>query len=199
MFGDLNEKQEEYVNYVLESSQHLLSLINDILDLSKIEVGKLEIELGEVCTRDLLTNSLTMIKEKALKQGIELSLKHENGIPDIYADERKVKQVVFNLLSNAVKFTPDGGKAGIEAFKEDEHIRVAVWDTGIGIKEKDKGKLFKEFQQLDSSAAKRYHGTGLGLALSKRLVELYHGRIWVESEAGKGSRFSFTLPIRQEA
>jgi len=159
----------------------------------------LEIELGEVCTRDLLTNSLTMIKEKALKQGIELSLKHENGIPDIYADERKVKQVVFNLLSNAVKFTPDGGKAGIEAFKEDEHIRVAVWDTGIGIKEKDKGKLFKEFQQLDSSAAKRYHGTGLGLALSKRLVELYHGRIWVESEAGKGSRFSFTLPIRQEA
>jgi len=199
MFGDLNEKQEEYVNYVLESSQHLLSLINDILDLSKIEVGKLEIELGEVCTRDLLTNSLTMIKEKALKQGIELSLKHENGIPDIYADERKVKQVVFNLLSNAVKFTPDGGKAGIEAFKEDEHIRVAVWDTGIGIKEKDKGKLFKEFQQLDSSAAKRYHGTGLGLALSKRLVELHHGRIWVESEAGKGSRFSFTLPIRQEA
>ncbi len=194
MFGDLNEKQEEYVNYVLESSQHLLSLINDILDLSKIEVGKLEIELGEVCTRDLLTNSLTMIKEKALKQGIELSLKHENGIPDIYADERKVKQIVFNLLSNAVKFTPDGGKAGIEAFKEKDNIRVAVWDTGIGIKEKDKGKLFKEFQQLDSSAAKRYHGTGLGLALSKRLVELHHGRIWVESKRPPAKQVAFPKP-----
>ena len=197
MFGDLNEKQEEYVNYVRESGQHLLSLINDILDLSKIEVGKMEMELNEVCIRDLLKNSLTMIKEKALKHGIELSLKLEDATPDIYADERKVKQVVFNLLSNAVKFTPDGGKAGIEAVKKDEHIRVTVWDTGIGIKEGDKGKLFKEFQQLDNSIAKRYQGAGLGLALSKRLVELHGGKIRVESEPGKGSRFSFTLPIRQ--
>ena len=198
MFGELNEKQEEYVNYILESGQHLLSLINDILDLSKIEAGKLEIEMGNVRIRDLLTNSLTMVKEKALKHGIEPSLKLEDGIPDIYADERKLKQIVFNLLSNAVKFTPDGGKVGIEAFREDEHIRVTVWDTGIGIKEGDKGKLFKEFQQLDSGADKKYQGTGLGLALSKRLVELHHGRIWVESGAGKGSRFSFTLPIREE-
>jgi len=199
MFGDLNKKQEEYVNYILESGQHLLSLINDILDLSKVESGKIEIELGEVSTRDLLTNSMSMVKEKALKHQIELSLKLEDGIPDIYADERKLKQIVFNLLSNAVKFTPDGGKAGIEAFREGESIRVTVWDTGIGIKEEDRGKLFKEFQQLDSGTDKRYQGTGLGLALSKRLVELHHGRIWVESEAGKGSRFSFTLPIRQDA
>jgi len=133
MFGDLNEKQEEYVNYILESGQHLLSLINDILDLSKIEAGKLEMEPAEVSLGDLLQNSLTMVKEKALKHGIELSLKLENEIPHIYADERLVKQVVFNLLSNAVKFTPDGGRVGIEAVKEDEHIRITVWDTGIGI------------------------------------------------------------------
>jgi signal transduction histidine kinase len=198
MFGALNEKQEQYVNYVMESGQHLLSLINDILDLSKIEAGKIEIELAELRIGDLLKDSLTMVKEMALKHGIELGLKLEDEIPEIFADERKVKQIVFNLLSNAVKFTPDGGRVGIEAVKEQEDIRVTVWDTGIGIKEEDKGKLFKEFQQLDSGANKRYQGTGLGLALSKRLVEMHGGRIWVESEPGKGSRFSFTLPIRQE-
>ncbi len=196
MFGDLNEKQEEYVNYIRESGQHLLSLIDDILDLSKIEAGEIEMEPAEVSLGDLLQNSLTMVKEKALKRGIELIPKLEDETVKIYADERKVKQVVFNLLSNAVKFTPDGGKVGIEAVKEDEHIRVTVWDTGIGIKEEDKEKLFKEFQQLDSGRDKRYQGTGLGLALSKRLVEMHGGRIWVESEAGKGSRFSFTLPIK---
>jgi len=109
-----------------------------------------------------------------------------------------VKQIVFNLLSNAVKFTLDGGKAGIKAYKEKNNIKVTVWDTGIGIKEEDKVKLFKEFQQLDSGADKRYQGTGLGLALCKRLVEMHNGKIWVESEAGKGSRFSFTLPIKKE-
>ncbi len=199
MFGELNEKQEEYVNYIGESGQHLLSLINDILDLSKIEAGKLEMEPAEVRLGDLLQNSLTMVKEKALSHGIELSLKLENEIPHIYADERMVKQVVFNLLSNAVKFTLDGGKVGLEAGKEGEDIRITVWDTGIGIKEEDKGKLFNAFQQLDSGMEKRYQGTGLGLALSKRLVEMHGGRIWVEGEPGKGSRFSFTLPITKEA
>jgi len=196
MFGELNKKQEEYLNYIRESGQHLLSLIDDILDLSKIEVGKLEMEPAEVRLGDLLQNSLIMIKEKALNHGIEPILKLENEIPEIYADERMVKQVVFNLLSNAVKFTQDGGKVGIEASIENEYIRVTVWDTGIGIKEEDKEKLFKEFQQLDSGRDKRYQGTGLGLALSKRLVEMHGGRIWVESEPGKGSRFSFTLPIK---
>jgi len=196
MFGELNEKQEEYLNYIGESGQHLLSLIDDILGLAKIEVGKLEIKPAEVRLGDLLQNSLAMVKEKALKRGIDLSLKLEDKIPDIYADERMVKQVVFNLLANAVKFTPAGGKVGIEAVKEGEHTRVTVWDTGIGIKEEDKEKLFEEFQQLDSGRDKRYQGTGLGLALSKRLVEMHGGRIWVESEEGKGSRFSFTLPIK---
>ncbi|MBA7665596.1 Non-motile and phage-resistance protein [subsurface metagenome] len=197
MFGEMNEKQEEYVNYIMESGQHLLSLINDILDLSKVEAGMLEMEPAEVRLGDLLQNSLTMVKENALKYGVELILKLENEIPEIYADERMVKQVVFNLLSNAIKFTPDGGKVGIEAVKEGEDIRVTVWDTGIGIKEEDKGKLFKEFQQLDGGVDKKYQGTGLGLALSKRLVEMHGGRIWVESEPGEGSRFSFTLSIKQ--
>ena len=196
MFGELSEKQEEYVNYIGESGQHLLSLINDILDLSKVEAGKLEMQPAEVRFGDLLQNSLTMVKEKALNHGIELSLKLEDKIPEIFADERMVKQVVYNLLANAVKFTPDGGKVGLEAVKDGEDIRVTVWDTGIGIKEEDRGKLFKEFQQLDSGRDKRYQGTGLGLALSKRLVEMHGGRIWVESEVGKGSRFSFTLPTR---
>jgi signal transduction histidine kinase len=199
MFGQLNEKQEEYVNYISESGQHLLSLINDILDLSKIEAGRMEMELTEVRIGDLLRDSLTMVKEKAFKHGIELDLKLEDEIPESHADERKLKQIVFNLLSNAVKFTPYGGKVGIEAVKEEGDIRVTVWDTGIGIKEEDRGKLFKEFEQLDSGVDKRYQGTGLGLALSKRLVEMHGGRIWVESEAGKGSRFSFTLPTVQEA
>ena len=192
MFGELNEKQEAYVNYIRESGQHLFSLISEILDLSKIEAGEIEMEPVEVRLGDLLLNSLTMVKEEALTHGIELIPKLENEIPHIYADERMVKQVVFNLLSNAVKFTPPGGKVGIEAVEENEHL----WDTGIGIKEEDKEKLFKEFQQLDSGRDKRYQGTGFGLALSKRLVEMHGGRIWVESEPGKGSRFSFTLQIK---
>ena len=196
MFGDLNQKQEEYLNYINESGRHLLSLITDILDLSKIEAGKLEMEPAEMGIGDLLKDSLNMVKVKALKHGIELYLNLEDGIPEIYADERKVKQIVFNLLSNAVKFTPNGGKVGIEALKAKEYIRVTVWDTGIGIKEEDKEKVFREFQQLDSGVDKRYEGTGLGLVLSKRLVEMHGGRIWAESELGKGSRFSFTLPIR---
>jgi len=182
------------VNYISESGQYLLTLIREILDLSKIETEEMEIEMGKVCIRDLLTNSLTMIKEKALKHGIELSLKLEDGIPDIYADERKVKQVVFNLLSNAVKFTPEGGKAGIEAFREGDDIRVTVWDTGIGIKGADKEKLFKKFQQLDSGADKRYQGTGLGLALSKRLVEMHGGRTWVESKRPPAKQVAFPKP-----
>jgi signal transduction histidine kinase len=198
MFGDLNDKQEEYIKYIRESGQNLLSLITDILDLSKIETGDLEMELGKVRIGDLLKDSLNMVKVKALKHGIELYLNLEDGIPEIYADERKVKQIVFNLLSNAVKFTPDGGKVGIEAVKDDEYVRITVWDTGIGIKKKDRGKLFRKFQQLESGAGKRYQGTGLGLALSRKLVEMHRGRIWVESEPGKGSRFSFTLPIREE-
>ncbi|NQU73095.1 MAG: HAMP domain-containing histidine kinase [Candidatus Omnitrophica bacterium] len=194
-FGSLNDKQKEYANDILKSGEHLLSLINDILDLSKVEAGKIELRLTEFNLKTAIENILSMIKEKAMKQNIHISLdlKEDTGI--IKADERRVKQIMFNLLSNAVKFTPDGGKIGIEAKLAEDKVLISVWDTGIGIEEKDRDKIFKEFEQIDSEYARKYTGTGLGLALTKKLVGLHGGRIWFESGGkDKGSRFSFTLP-----
>jgi len=206
-FGDLNEIQEEYLTDVHNSSKHLLSLINDILDLSKVEAGKLELEPTSVNLKLLLQNSLSMIKEKAMKQGIQLST-HMNGIPETVAvDERKVKQIVYNLLSNSVKFTPDGGSIHLETelIQESENspfhqspvdfIRVSISDSGIGIKPENLGKIFKPFEQVEGSASRKFQGTGLGLSLTKNLVELHGGRIWAESEGErKGSTFRFEIP-----
>ncbi|MFA6356013.1 MAG: PAS domain-containing sensor histidine kinase [Candidatus Omnitrophota bacterium] len=195
--GRLNEKQEEYIDYIHESGKHLLSLINDILDLSKVESGKMVLELGKFDLKALLEKSLVFVKEKAAKHGIALSTDIEEGIGAVKADERKVKQVVFNLLSNSMKFTPDGGKIGINARKAgDKEISVCVWDTGIGIDEKDRSKVFSEFEQIDSEYSRKYAGTGLGMPLSKKFVELHGGKMWFESEGkGKGARFCFTLPL----
>ena len=193
MFGELNEKQREYQQDVLSSGRHLLSLINDILDLAKVEAGKVELELSEFSLRDALANGVTMIRERAARHGIDVELKGE-GIDRVRADERKVKQIVFNLLSNAVKFTPDGGRVAIEATRGDSEIRVAVRDTGIGIDERDRERIFQEFQQASRDPERSREGTGLGLTLTKRFVELHGGRIWVESEPGQGSTFTFTLP-----
>jgi len=228
-FGDLNETQEEYLTDALHGSKHLLSLINDILDLSKVEAGKLDLELTDVELKMLLENSLVMIKEKAMKHNIKLST-HIDGIPEtITADERKLKQILYNLLSNAVKFTPDGGEVDLEARMVDCVIRkgrrnndperlqvikdrvkgkhvhnrksrkclqISVSDTGIGIKSKDQGQIFNPFDQVENSASRRFQGTGLGLSLSKSLVELHGGSIWVESKGeGQGSTFSLILPI----
>jgi signal transduction histidine kinase len=222
-FGGLNEAQEEYLNDVLHSSRHLLSLINDILDLSKVEAGKLELELTDVNVRKLLESSLTMVKEKALKHRIQVSLDIDE-IPDtIQADERKLRQIMYNLLSNAVKFTPDGGtvtlsarhltfKAGHWLTREGQPvalplngndqlmsgeglINMSVQDTGIGIKRGDLERIFDPFERVESLAGRRHPGTGLGLSITKRLVELHGGRIWVESEGeGKGSKFIFVIP-----
>lgn len=197
-FGQLNEKQAEYVNDILESGRHLLSLINDVLDLSKIEAGKEELELSTVNIKELLQGSLVMVKEKALKHGISLSLQVTADIDglEIRVDERKVKQVMFNLLSNAAKFTPDGGAITVEGRKQGEEVIISVSDTGIGIAPQDQKKLFQRFYQVHSSTTDKTLGTGLGLALAKHLTEMHGGRIWVESEGeGKGSRFSFTLPV----
>jgi PAS domain S-box-containing protein len=195
-FGPLNEKQADYLNDVLTSGRHLLSLINDILDLSKIEAGKMTFSLADFDLKTLLEQSLTLIKEKALKHNIELSVEISEGVGPIKADERKIKQIVFNLLSNAAKFTPDGGKIGIKAVKREGEIEVAVWDTGIGISIEDQEKIFNEFTQIENTFTKKHQGTGLGLVLAKRMVELHGGKIWVESEgAGKGSTFKFTLPL----
>ncbi|HEX4747063.1 MAG TPA: ATP-binding protein, partial [Gaiellaceae bacterium] len=194
MFGPLNEKQREYQQDVLSSGRHLLSLINDILDLAKIEAGRVELELSEFSLPRALENGVTMVRERAARHGIRVDLDVE-GVDRIVADERKVKQIVFNLLSNAVKFTGDGGRVGVRASREDGEIRVAVRDTGIGIDEADRERIFEEFQQARRDPERSREGTGLGLALSKRYVELHGGRIWVESEVGKGSTFTFALPL----
>ena len=208
-FGDLSDTQEEFLNDVYGSSHHLLSLINDILDISKVEAGKLELQPSNVNLPDLLENCLIMIKEKALSHSIE-TVVNANGTPnEIVADERKLKQIMYNLLSNAAKFTPDGGKISVSAQKyrpksEDginsesnsqEAIKISVSDTGIGIRHNDLNRVFNPFEQLDSSASRRFQGTGLGLSLSKQLVELHGGKIWAESKGeNKGATFSFIIP-----
>lgn len=201
MFGDLNDKQEEYLNDIFTSGEHLLDLINDVLDLSKIEAGMLGIELEAVDLRKLLQGSLVVVRERALAHGIELKLAVTDDIGTITADERKVKQVIFNLLSNAMKFTPDKGEVGIRARMTDGVVEIAVWDTGVGIAEEDQQRIFEEFQQAEQGLTDKTEGTGLGLALTKKLVTLHGGRIWVESDQGDGSTFTFTLPVEsgQEA
>jgi signal transduction histidine kinase len=198
IFGSINEKQHEYVNNILTSGKHLLSLINDILDLSKVESGKMELDLTEFPLREAVESSFVMLKEKALKDGITLSvnLSPETEV-SIVADKRKLKQILFNLISNAVKFTPTGGTVGIHAIRDSGFIQITVADSGMGIKEEDMLKLFQPFTQLAPVYTKEFEGTGLGLALNRQLVELHGGRIWVESHVGTGSRFSFTIPLSQ--
>ncbi len=206
-FGDLNDDQEQYLSYVHGSSKHLLSMINDILDLSKIESGKLELTPSEFNLRSLLKGSLTMFKEKTLTHAIKLST-HLNSIPEkITADERKIKQIMYNLLSNAIKFTPDGGKVTVSAelchFHSDEGnapsregIKISVTDTGIGIQPGDLERIFNPFEQVDQTTSRQFQGTGLGLSLSKRLVELHGGKIWASSDGmGKGSSFHMIIPV----
>lgn len=196
MSGPLTSEQQEFLHDIYDSGRHLLSLINDILDLSKIEAGMMDLEISRFSMRELLEKSLTMLREKAMKHNIVMGLEASDDVGEVSADERKIKQAVINLLGNAVKFTPDGGRVGIAASRHDGEIWVAVWDTGIGIAKEDLAKLFQAFQQLDASSSKKYEGTGLGLHLTKRLVELHGGRIWVESEVGKGSRFIFAIPAK---
>ena len=199
LFGELNQKQIEYVTDILESGRHLLSLINDILDLSKIEAGRMELQPSTFSLRDTLRNGVTMVRERAMRQRVEVRLDVVPEIDLIEADERKVKQTIFNLLSNAVKFTPEGGTVDVRAERRDGEVLISVRDTGIGIAADDQARIFEEFQQAIRGKGGPQEGTGLGLALAKRFVELHGGRIWVESEPGVGSRFSFTLPLTSHA
>jgi signal transduction histidine kinase len=196
MFGELNDKQLDYLQDIFSSGHHLLSLINDILDLSKVEAGQMEVEAGRFALGEVLEHGLTMVRERASHHGIALSLDVDPRIDVVEADERKVKQVVFNLLSNAVKFTPDRGQVEVTARLVDETVQVAVRDTGVGIAAEDQARIFAEFQQAGHASTLRQEGTGLGLALAKRFVELHGGRIWVESRVGSGSTFTFALPTR---
>jgi len=198
LVGALNPQQGDYMLEIFNSANHLLSLINDILDLSKIEAGKMELHLESVNMPDLLANGLSVVKEKAHAHGIRLNLDQAQEIGMIRADGRKLKQVVYNLLSNAVKFTPDGGQVDIRAWIEGDRLHVAVSDTGIGIAADKLDRLFRPFEQIDGSLSRKFEGTGLGLAMVKRLVELHGGTIAVESAVGRGSSFSFTIPLGVE-
>ncbi|MDP9302304.1 MAG: HAMP domain-containing histidine kinase, partial [Actinomycetota bacterium] len=197
MFGELNEQQSGFVSDVLDAGRHLLSLINDILDLSKVEAGRMELELADVSLGDALTGGVTMLAERAARAGITLRLNVDPQEIVIEADQRKLHQVVFNLLSNAIKFTPPGGRVDVSAQVSDGVVEVAVVDTGSGIAPEDQQLIFEEFQQARGDPGKRQEGTGLGLPLARRFVELHGGRLWVESAPGTGSTFRFTLPIRQ--
>ena len=185
MFGELNE-QAEYIRVILASGRHLLSLINDILDLSKVEAGRMELELETFNLRMALENALTLIRERATHHGLALGLTVDETLEDIVADERKLKQVLLNLLSNAVKFTPEGGRIDVRALPANGAVEVSVTDTGIGIAPEDQEAIFEEFRQVGHAMRKR-EGTGLGLALARKFVELHGGRL-VKSEVGGGSK-----------
>jgi signal transduction histidine kinase len=187
MVGDVNEKQREYLEDILSSGNHLLSLINDVLDLSKVEAGQVELDVAPFSLRDALESGVVMVRERATNDGVQITVAESSGVNIVEGDERRVRQVIFNLLSNAVKFTPPGGSVDVRTARVNGEVQVSVADTGPGIAARDLERIFEEFQQTEAGLEQR-EGTGLGLALSKRLVELHGGRIWVESEVGGGAR-----------
>ena len=194
LFGPMNQKQIEYAGDVIESAQHLLTLINDILDLSKIEAGKDVLEFTEFVVGDLVHASANLMSEKAHRNGISLQIDVDPRLGTIIADQRRIKQVIFNLLANSLKFTESGGSVVISARPEDDKVLFCVADSGIGIKMEDQERIFEAFQQSDGSYTKKYEGAGLGLTIVRRFVELHGGKIWVSSRPGQGSKFYFTIP-----
>jgi len=190
----VNDKQAEYLADILESGRHLLSLINDILDLSKIEAGRMELDVSEFDLPSAIENTLTLVRERAQRRGIALRREIDARLATIRGDERKVKQVLLNLLSNALKFTPEGGRIDVIAVLADGSAEISVKDTGVGIAAGDQRAVFEEFRQV-GTASKKVEGTGLGLAISRKFVELHGGGIRVESELGRGSTFTFSLPL----
>ncbi len=195
-FGPLNEKQKKYVEYVLISGKHLLLLINQILDMSKVEAGKMKLALAVLPMKGLLNDISLLVADMVSKKKIEMLLEISEDLPDIKADELKIKEILYNLLSNAVKFTPEGGKIGMQAKKTGSSIEIVVWDTGAGIASENMGKIFEGFFRVDTPYSRVTEGTGLGLPLSKKLVELHGGKFSVESEGlNKGTQIRFTLPI----
>ena len=195
--GDLNEKQEGYVDNIRYGGKHLLNVISDILDLSKLDAGKMELVIEKISVPETLDQTIKIVEETANKSNVSLIKKIDPELEFIEADKQRLIQILFNLLSNAIKFNrKKGGTATITINREGDMAKFSVSDTGIGIKEEDKDKLFKDFEQLDSGISKKYGGTGLGLAITKKLVELHGGKIWVESELGAGSTFTFLLPIK---
>jgi signal transduction histidine kinase len=193
LLGEINEKQAEYLDDVLASARHLLSLIDDVLDLAKVEAGQIELEVMPFSLREALERGVVIVRERALREEVRITLSSDPGVDTVTGDERRIRQVLFNLLSNAVKFAPAGSSVNVAAARVDGEVRVSVKDSGPGIADEDQVRIFEEFQQAAAGKEQR-EGTGLGLALSRRLVELHGGHIWVDSEVGKGSTFVFTLP-----
>jgi signal transduction histidine kinase len=194
MFGELNEKQDEYLKDIYASGTHLLSLINDILDLSKIEAGRMELELTDFDLPMAIENALMLVRERAQRRSLTLHKDVDAEIGQVRADERKIRQVILNLLSNAIKFTPEGGRVDVRAGMVDGMAEISVTDTGVGIAPEDQGAIFEEFRQV-GTADKKAEGTGLGLTLCRKFVELHGGRIWVKSQLDAGSTFTFTIPV----
>jgi len=195
-FGPLNEKQKQYVNNILTSGNHLLLLINQILDMAKVEAGKMNLALSNLPIKNHLKEISLLVADMVSKKKIQMLLEIAEDLPNIEADELKVKEIIYNLLSNAVKFTPEGGKIGMRAKKSDLEIEIVVWDTGIGIAPENMGKIFEGFFRVDTPYSRLTEGTGLGLPLSKKLVELHGGHLFVESAGlNKGTSVRFTLPI----
>jgi len=195
IYGELNPRQKDYLDDIHSSGLHLLALINDILDLSKLEAGRMELQLSQFSLADALADALGTVRESARQSGLELDTRIDPALGPalVQADERKVRQSVSNLLTNAVKFTPAGGKVLLSAQLRDSHAEVAVQDSGIGIAEEDQARIFDGFQQVTPDGLRQ--GTGLGLTLARKFIELHGGRIWVESHQGEGSTFTFMLPV----
>ncbi|HXX81545.1 MAG TPA: ATP-binding protein [Thermodesulfovibrionales bacterium] len=196
VYGPVNERHREYLGDILTSGEHLLGLVNDILDLSKIEAGSMDLEQRVFSLKELMGSAVGMFREKAIVHNITLECHVEDGVDEIVADQRKVKQIMVNLLSNAIKFTSAGGTVRLNVRRAADTIEVSIEDNGIGISSSDMLQLFQPFHQLESPLQKKYSGAGLGLFLTKRLIELQGGGIRVESEKGGGSIFSFSIPIK---
>ena len=200
LFGELNEAQKKYVHNINTSGMHLLQLINDVLDLSKVEAGKMLLQCEDFPISAALHDIETAMRHELDKKNLSFDMEIDERLASINADKQKFRQVMLNLLSNAVKFTPQGGKIKVIAKGVDGlAVQISVTDTGIGIKSEDIKRIFARFQQIDSKTVREYAGTGLGLALTKRFVEIHGGKIWVESEFGKGSTFTFAIPLRPKS
>ncbi|HAF09640.1 MAG TPA: hypothetical protein DCK98_06095 [Chloroflexi bacterium] len=195
LFGELNERQADYTRDIASSGRHLLDLVNEILDLSKVEAGRMELEPSEFALAETIRGALAFVRERAVGHRIALGADIPPDLGTVVADERKVRQVLLNLLSNAVKFTPDGGTIDVRAWRTPAEVQVSVRDTGIGIAPADQAKVFDEFQQVGKPSDRSREGTGLGLTLAKRFIELHGGRIWIESEVGTGTTFTFAIPV----
>ena len=198
MFGELNERQDEYVHDIWNSGKHLLELLNEILDLSKVEAGQMVLEPTTFRVEQALEYVVSLVRERAARHGISVSVGIEDDVDTLDADELRFKQVLLNLLSNAVKFTPDGGSVEVRAERVDDELVVTVSDTGVGVPPEDRERIFESFQQGGRGVA-REEGTGLGLTLTRRIIELFDGRLWLESEVGVGSTFGFAVPVRPRA